>query len=62
MNKQTDKLIDATHVICQPKTTKLTEDDYKALQEANIPAISMTYLKAVITEENTPDIEKYLFK
>lgn len=62
LNKQTDKLIDATHVICQPKNTKLTDEDYKALEEANIPAISMTFLKAVITEENDPDIDKYLFK
>lgn len=62
MNKQPDALIDATHVICQPKSTKLTDEDYKALEEANVPAISMTFLKAVITEENAPDIAKYLFK
>lgn len=62
LNKQHDALIDATHVICQPKITKLSDDDYKALEEANIPAISMAYLKAVITEEVTPDIDNFLFK
>lgn len=62
LDKQSEILSNVTHIICQLNHTKFTADELKAIEQAEIHCVSMSYLQVFILSENTPDVKNFLFK
>lgn len=57
-----DILVEATHVICQPRITQLSAEDYKALEKANVICVGLPFLNACIVSDEMPKPDAFLFK